>query len=410
MASFINKHKILYLKQYGFRVNLSTTFALIDAIDQIKESIDNKEHVLGLFLDVEKAFNCVNHKILLHKLDHYGFRGHILKLLSSYVSDRSQFTRINNVNSATNIINYGVPQGSILGPLLFLLYVNDIHASIIDEIILFADDTAIFIKNKNLAELITHSTNTVKLIHEWFKANKLSVSFNKSNFIVFSSSRINSDEINNIPYGEYTIPRVPHSKYIGMIIDEKLSWNLHINKQIIAPLMKYFGVFYNIRKHLNNKLMRTAYFSCIYSKIQYGIEVYGNCSKTLSTKLQILQNKLLRTLMGKSRYHSSSELHKELNILKINDALKLTTLAFVYKCLNNDTTEYFHNYFTNNEHSYNTRRRHDIAKHKVRTSLGQSTTHYQGASLWNDLQNCDKTANNVMQFKHTIRDSYIRHY
>ena len=142
---------ILYLQQYGFRKKHSTTLALIDLTDKIKKILDEKQYALGIYLDLKKAFDTVNHEILLKKLDVYGFRGHVNDFIKSYLTNRQQYTVINGCVSKLNQINIGVPQGSVLGPLFFLLYINDIYKCVDDaDIMLFADDTSVLLSDVSL--------------------------------------------------------------------------------------------------------------------------------------------------------------------------------------------------------------------------------------------------------------------
>ena len=181
MIKFITKHKILYVNQFGFRKDYSTTLALIDTIEY---------RYIGIFLDIQKAFDTVHHDIMCQKLENYGFRGHSLTFLRSYLNNRTQYTVVNNCNSSTRGISYGVPQGSILGPLLFLLYINDIHNAISTaQARLFADDTSVLLKNRNLKTLIRQAEGTLEEINNWFLLNKMSLSLGKTNFILFHGVR-----------------------------------------------------------------------------------------------------------------------------------------------------------------------------------------------------------------------------
>ena len=153
--NFIDKHKVLFIYQYGFRRKHSTSLAFINIVDKIKFAIDNNEYALGILLDITEAFDSINRDILLSKLEHYGFCGHSLLFLESYFTDRRQYTSTNNCKSNTRSITYGVPQGSILGPLLFLLYINEIrYVSRNIDLRLFADDTAIFLHHKDVDVLM----------------------------------------------------------------------------------------------------------------------------------------------------------------------------------------------------------------------------------------------------------------
>ena len=152
LYNYLQKFKIIYELQFGFRSNYSTNLALIEIIENIRQSLDNKEFTMGLYLDLSKAFDTVNHEILLNKLEHYGVRGYVNKWFKSYLTNRKQFVQVNNTNSKLLEISIGIPQGSALVPLLFLIYMNDISTSIIDQsakLMLFSDDTNIFLSGKN---------------------------------------------------------------------------------------------------------------------------------------------------------------------------------------------------------------------------------------------------------------------
>ena len=192
-------------------------------------ALDNNEYAIGIFLDIKKAFDCIDHSILLSKLEHYGFRGHIQEFIRNYLSSRRQYTLINSTHSSTQNIQYGVPQGSILGPLLFLIYINDIqHSTTKTELRLFADDTALFMHNKDL-DILTHEiTHEMELVKKWFISNKLALSLNKSNFILFHSKRKDSAiHLDKIIIGNDEIQRVSNTKYIGLILDENMTWGPH---------------------------------------------------------------------------------------------------------------------------------------------------------------------------------------
>ena len=194
-------------------------------------------------------------------------------------------------------IAYGVPQDSVLGPLSFLLYINDIqHAANNTPLRLFADDTAIFLRNKNVTDLTNQGTGTMKLITEWFMTNKLSLSIGKSNFLLFHGRRKNShEEIITIPIGKDEIPRVTQFKYIELTLDENLTWGPHITN-ICSALVLYYNLLYNIRNSITSDIARAIYYACIYPHISYAIEIYGTAKDTLMSKLQVEQNKLLKLL------------------------------------------------------------------------------------------------------------------
>ena len=413
MIKFIEKHNILYIHQFGFRHDFSTTLALIDTIDEIKSHLDKGEYVVGIFLDIKKAFDSINHIILLQKLDNYGFRGHSQKFLQSYLQNRQQYTIINEKKSNTLPVHCGVPQGSVLGPLLFLLYINDIQYAIQDaKMRLFADDTSLLTFDKNIDNLMKKSQQNMLQIQNWFIVNKLSLSLNKSNFIIFhNKKRKKLDHIQNIKIHNDSISRVQHTKYIGLILDENLNWDHHIN-EVCSSLTRYFSIFYNIRHFINYDLARIIYNACIYSKVKYGIEIYGSASKNRISKIQTLQNKLLRLLMRKDRMYSSNQLHKDLNILNITDIFKTTVLSFVHNCIKGNPIPVFQNYYQDREgvHQHYTRNRQQLQTDRFRTNMGKSTTHYNGAILWNNLGNDLTSIADRYEFRREISKLYKSYY
>jgi len=191
LNKFLAKYDILYNYQFGFRNKHSTKLALLDSIDDILNSLNDKNYVAAIFLDLSKAFDSLDRDILLYKLYNYGIRGPMHSWFKSYLSHRSQYVNINNIQSTLESVDYGVPQGSVLGPLLFLLYINDI--GFIPGLDVnpknFADDTNIFVCSPNLSELNHKCQRTIDIISGWMLANRLTVNCDKTNYMMFSPSK-----------------------------------------------------------------------------------------------------------------------------------------------------------------------------------------------------------------------------
>ena len=183
--SFINKHKILYKLQFGFREGHSTIHALLELIEKIYSNLDERNCGIGIFLDLSKAFDTIDHSILLHKLSYYGFRGIIHKWFSSYLANRRQYTVVNGIKSQSKLIAKGVPQGSVLGPILFTLFVNDMKTATSLEPRLFADDTNLFNFGKSTEMLINETNIELEKISDWLKANKVLVNTDRTNYSIF---------------------------------------------------------------------------------------------------------------------------------------------------------------------------------------------------------------------------------
>ena len=223
LLSFINKHDILYEHQYGFQAGKSNELAINSLLGNITEALEVKKNNICVFLDFAKAFDTVNHKILLKKLHYYGIRGHSLQWFESYLSERKQCVSIGNTNSDIGILACGVPQGSILGPLLFLLYINDITKSSNKlKFLLFADDTCLscsYESNKNTESIINEELQKVT---EWLVTNRLSLNVDKSNYLVFLFK--NKRDTLNITMNNEILHEKEETKYLGIIIDRKLNW------------------------------------------------------------------------------------------------------------------------------------------------------------------------------------------
>ena len=183
---YLIKHSILHPSQYGFQENLSTEQAILELQDRLLDIMNNKECCIGIFMDLSKAFDTLDHNILLKKLNHYGIRGIALDWFQNYLSDRCQYVNINGTNSELLPITCGVPQGSILGPLLFLIYINDLPLVSKKAVtILFADDTSALYRGKTYDELINIVDNDLSLLSDWFKCNKLALNESKTKYIIF---------------------------------------------------------------------------------------------------------------------------------------------------------------------------------------------------------------------------------
>ena len=189
-VSFLNKIKAFFEFQFGFRAGHSTILALINIVDEIKENIDNDKYTVGIFLDLTKAFDTVDHKILLQKLPYYGIKGTALSLITSYLSNRTMYTVINGATSVKKPIKFGVPQGSVLGPLLFSIYINDFMYCIPKKHSrLFADDTGVFNSNKCIYTTIRQAQALLEKLKHWFNDNKLTVNVSKCAWMIFHGKK-----------------------------------------------------------------------------------------------------------------------------------------------------------------------------------------------------------------------------
>ena len=411
LSTYIENSDLLYKYQFGFRKNHSTELALIEMVDQIKMSLDAGNITCGIFVDLSKAFDTVNHEILIGKLEHYGITGVALELFKSYLENREQYVSLNSLKSNTKAINCGVPQGSVLGPLLFILFINDLpNCSPIGNFRIFADDTNVFIHGTNIEELIIACRDIMIALNSWFMTNKLTLNADKSSFTIFKSPK---KVINNIPdsigFLNHKISRVSSIKFLGIILDENLSFELHIN-EVCGKLKRLFHVFYSIRGFLSKDNIKTIYYALVYSRIKYGITVYGQAKATKLNKVQILQNQLLKVLSGKKYRYPTDKLHDEFYLLKVSDITKQETLTFVFNFFMDELPSVFNNYYEtfSNNHNINTRNANlHIRKIKRNNNFGASSIKSIGADLWNDLNSDIKKSSTTKQFRFNYKKSIL---
>ena len=231
LYQFLDTFEVLYPLEFGFREKHSTTHALLCLTESIKHSIDNGNFGCEIFLDLQKAFDTVNHKILLQKLEHYGVRGNGLNWFQSYLTGRSQYVTVNGHRSDYKPITCGVPQGSVLGPLLFLIYVNDLPSvSEVLKFYLFADDTSIYFDLKDLITLQKVVNRELKKIKKWLDANRLSLNISKTNYVIFHSQSKRIYEFIRIRLGSKPLNRAEYIKYFGILVHSTLSWKPQITE------------------------------------------------------------------------------------------------------------------------------------------------------------------------------------
>ena len=302
---YINHHEILNDKQFGFRPKHSTYMAIAQLVDKVTNAVEKNETTIGIFLDLSKAFDTIDHKILLHKLEHYGFRGVVLEWFKNYLTNRTQYVAFNNCTSNPENIICGVP----LGPLLFILYVNDItYTSNILDFILFADDTTILYSHKDINSKINMVNEELQEVNNWFKANKLSINASKTNFIILGTPYMTSTKARedfNVILDNTALERVKFTKFLGVLIDECLTWKNHINC-ISKTISRNIGVMNKLKHYIPYRILHTLYCTLISPYLNYGILIWGNTCKSYMDKLVKLQKWAIR-VVSNSHYRCHTD-------------------------------------------------------------------------------------------------------
>lgn len=405
LTEFINSNKLLHENQSGFRENHSCETALQKIINDFKYSVDKGEVIVTVFLDLKRAFEVVNRELLLKKLyQYFGIADTAYEWFKSYLYGRSQQTKINNIKSEKLFNNNGVPQGSVLGPMLFTLFINDIFLIDSEEckIHLFADDTIIYLSGSDIKEVVYKINRTLETIHEWFTMNGLMINAKKSKYMIIGSNKYLNQSNHNtyVKYNGEHLEKVLTIKYLGIIIDSKLTFNDHIN-YICNKISKKLGFAYRVSKHLTLYTRKTIYNTIIKPHFEYCSSILYMCNDTSISKLQLLQNRCMRFILKCNRYTSINTMQCTLNWFSVKENIKYRTLIFLYKLHNNLLPTYLsaNLQYRGDIHDYNTRQRTHIHINLSNLMKTKSSIYDKGAAEFNKLPVSIKQAKNVFQFK-----------
>ena len=351
LTSFLDEYKLLYKHQYGFQKKNSTIHPIIHFLNRLATDANERKITIGVFCDLQKAFDCCSHRILLIKLSKLGIKGRELKWFENYLSNRQQFVKVNEGKSNMKYVTKGVPQGSILGPLLFLIYINDLANCTSLFTLLFADDTSFLISGKNMNEVIELLNIELKKISYWFRTNELCLHPDKTKFMIFTKdeSNIDFDNINIIldnnnenENDENLITKlsyvnsnsdIPAIKFLGIFIDPKLNFKYHIDAIHSKVSRSLYAI--NSAKHIIcEKALKTLYCSLVHSHFTYCIPIWSCASKTSLTKIELLQKKAIRIISNASYNAHTVPLFKDLEILPIKEQAIYSSLTLMYDYVN----------------------------------------------------------------------------
>lgn len=359
---YLVSNNIIDPQQFGFQNNNSTFHPMIHLMNKISKAMQEDEYTISIFMDLQKCFDCVPLDTLCKKLELIGIRDSGLKWFKSYLSNRKQFVRIGEGNSGMSDVTSGVPQGSILGPILFLIFFNDLPKSTLLYCLLFADDTTLLASGPNLTELVEFINSELKKISLWFRSNQMSLHPNKTKFTVFhhnpnsipwddikivfddnneESNIIDNDLIHELSYVNH-LSKTPAIRFLGVYFDPGLNFKFHIS-QINAKLSR---ALFNLRRSknlLSTDALKSLYYSTFHCHLIHGIQIYS-CVCDNALKEIITKQKMAVRCIANQKYNAhSGPIFKELNILPFESLVKYFNLKFMFEYKNNLAPRSFYN-------------------------------------------------------------------
>jgi hypothetical protein len=410
LLSFLNKHNIITNKQHGFRRGRSTNTAIADFIGKVYKSLDEREISIGIFLDLSKAFDLVDHNILLNKMARMGIRGVAGKWFQSYLEQREQRVEVTYKCTETNVITsclshkkhitHGVPQGSVLGPVLFLLYINDLVTKFEDgRPTIFADDTSIFLSGKSTNEIQRKINKTINILIEWFEQNRLIINKEKTIAISFHHPQKVKSVGPLIKFNDIDITYTEHTKFLGIWMDANLRWYVH-TQQLANKLCKICFAIRVIRRVLGLETVRTLYYAYFQSLIVYGLIFWGNSGN--AKMIFKLQKKAIRIMMQIPKNTSVKQYFKALRILPL-------PCLYIYEVLVHTKSNMVNLTTSSEVHLHNTRRKDDLFIVPFNTSLCRNNFINTGYRMFNHLPQYIKEIPDLHKFKKTLKTFLFDH-
>ena len=404
----MKKFGILSSQQFGFLKKHSTSHSVTCLHEKLIQNIENKLDTAVLFIDLKAAFDTVDNRILLEKLEHYGIRNKTLKLLTSYLHNQKQFVKCGPIESTILTVLCGVPQGSVLGPLLFILFINDIFNCGSFDPVLYADDAALLISANTLTKLNQEVNKESKSFLNWLNANKLTLNYKKTKYMIITNKvySLKYRKKFRLNINKNNIKQVEEFKYLGVILDYKLSWRPHIN-YLKTKLSSASGVMFRTRKYMPTYAMRLIYNSLVDSYLRYGITSWGTLAAYLCDRLQAAQNRTLKSLLPHNTAVSDPH-YKRLKILDIKNLFKMNVGKLLHSIYHGYNPPAFDSSIPICSHSYSTRHAQNahFTLARPQTETGKKGIGYTGVKCWIDIPANLKKLQNPDSFNTALKIFY----
>ena len=401
MLEFLESFDFLSPSQYGFRKQLSTASAMFDFVHFIQSALDKSQFCSALFIDLTKAFDSVNHKILISLLNKARVEGAALNWFVSYLSDRRQRVKCNNVLSDEIKVEYGVPQGSVLGPILFLVVINSLgFLKTTGKLFMFADDLALLYSDVNIAGLEERIRLGSVAIFDHLKNLRLTPNVSKTKYMLFSKGSQNLPDL-SLFFGDQFLSRVYSFKFLGIYLTSDLSWDMHI-QTLVSKLKPVIVVLSRLKNTLPRSHLKKMYYSLIHSRMSYLAFIWGRTPYNTLRPLILLQNWAMRALFGFGVYHPVKDMYVSTGILPLTYYISFSSLLFFYKIVNGllfiRTSLSLVNQVTN----YSIRSGSNILPQLFSTKYGLTSVYYKSISEFNSLPIIIRLINSYQSFKNSV--------
>lgn len=407
LNDYLTSINFLFERQYGFRPKTNTLSACTDLITKLKQHVDKGNIALGMFIDLKKAFDTVSHCILLSKLKSIGISGTAYNVFQSYLNNRYQVVKIGDSTSGLKQITYGVPQGSILGPLLFLIYINDMHKiGLHGHIALYADDTCLFYFASSIHDIIIQAQADLDTLNTWFQYNLLTINAKKTHYIIFATKNRKIDMHSPLLINGQVISQIDSLSYLGLMLESDLSWRAHI-KHVKSKITPLTGALKRIISFLPLQTRQNIYNSLVYPHIEYLAAVWGSASTSVLHELQVAQNKVIKVLFNYDYLTPTETLYRQTKLMNIKQIYKYSTCILIRKIIKNEIHSQT-TFIRNNEvHAYFTRNARNLRIPPPRTNYGKTNVAFEGAQIYNSLPNEIKDIESFDMFKKALKAYFI---
>jgi hypothetical protein len=437
LVNFLYESNFFYDNQFGFLKGRSTNHAILKIINFITNAINSGEFTLSIFLDVAKAFDSVDHNILFSKLENAGIRGISLDWFKSFLKDRKQKVKVGNTWSSTlKELNISVLQGSVLGVILFLIFVNDLYMCAPELFkVIFADDLTSLASHSDIEILNQIGNSGIDKLFKWYSANKLAIHPGKSRFMIFKPPYVNLDmlpnDVNQNPYfplfintndiGDNDITKInlikgiPNEtegsmKVLGVLLDQHLNLQDHV-KSLHSKIAKNVYMLNQVKNLLDNNILKLIYFAHIHSHLVYCCNILGMCTANTIKPIQVLQKKAIRIISNASYYAHTPQLFHDNDILPLTELIKYCSCLFMFDYVNGNLPAAFHHSWNENwrvnENRYVLRNANDFNIPRVRYKYLDNHPLYNFSRLWNDLHDDLKSIRVRSKFESALKKSLL---